>query len=171
MNILPIDFRADRAGATHSMPTQIIRTMLSLSHPSMLDVGKVPATDPSTKFNPVSWTNELLRIMVVEPVSTYKHPAPEVQAHKDAVGLAVNTGLLKAGAMRKRALAAEERTSVDAKKKLIEEAERNEELAKAIERELKEKVNQWNAIMTWIVARKAIVLGEGEDWMTMNHPL
>lgn len=144
--------------------------MLSVSHPSMLEVGKVPATNPSTKFNPVSWTNDLLRVIVVEPVSTYEHPAPEVQAHKDAVGLAVNTTLLRAGAVRRRALGAEEQTSPDTRRRLIKDAEQAEELAKAIERELEEKLNQWHAIMTWIVARKAIVLGENEDWMTVTHP-
>ena len=105
-------------------------------------------------------------------MSTHDHESSEIRAHKDRVGLAVNTGLLRAGANRKRTLAAEDKTSSEERHQLLSEAEENEGLALTIEEELKDgTVSHWDAKMMWLVAQKAILVGKDSDWMTANHPI
>ena len=154
------------------MPTELIRTILSLSISPEFGIGKIPATNPLAKLNPVSWTNDLLRILAVETYSTHEHPSHEVQKHKTSVGLAANTGLLRASVNRKREAAKEIGKATWESENLLKEAEGSEHLAKEIEEQLQNgEVKCWDANMTCIVARKALILGLEEDWMNANHPL
>ena len=153
------------------MPQNLIKVVTSLALAPSLECEPLPPTEASQKFNPVSWTNDVLRILFLDFVSTHDHESSEIRMHKDRVGLAVNTSLLRAGASRERTLAAEGQTSSDERELLLSEAEENEKLALAIENELKEgTVSHWDAKMMWLVAQKAIVVGKDSDWMTANHP-
>ena len=151
------------------MPTQIIKTMLSLSIPSTLNVNNAHATDSSTKINPVSWTNDLLRVLMVDTYSTHKHPSSDIQAYRGAIGFSYYKTLLHSIAVRKRAMAADEQIKSEDKNQLIKEAEENEHLMTAIESEITGIVS-WDATLTWIVARKAIIVDRDQDWMSANHP-
>lgn len=151
------------------MPTQIIKTMLSLSIPSTLNVGNAHATDSSTKINPVSWTNDLLRVLMVDTYSSHKPPSPDIQAYRGSTGFSYYKTLLHTSAVRKRAMAVDEQNTSEDKSQLIKEAEENEHLMTAIESEITGIVS-WDATLNWIVARKAIIVDRDQDWMSASHP-
>lgn len=67
-------------------------------------------------------------------------------------------------------MAADAKIASEEKNQLIQEAEENEQLMEAIESEIIGGKFSWDATMTWIVARKAIIVDKDQDWMTANHP-
>lgn len=165
--------RANPESGIGSMPTEIIKTMLSLSIPSAGNVGSLHATGSLTKFNPsnpVSWTNELLRVLIIDTYSTHKHPSPDIQVLKGATGFSAHKEILRAIAVRKRAMAADAEIKFKDNNQLIKEADENEKLAEAVESEISGGAVSWDATLTWIVARKAIIVDRDQDWMTAIHP-
>lgn len=66
-------------------------------------------------------------------------------------------------------MAADEQNTSEDKSQLIKEAEENEHLMTAIESEIAGIVS-WDATLTWIVARKAIIVDRDQDWMSASHP-
>lgn len=81
----------------------------------------------------------------------------------------MNTQLLLSAAVRKRALAEESQTTEEDKQDLLREAQANENIVKAIGKEITDGITTWDADMTWIVARKAVLVAQDEDWMTARH--
>ena len=92
-----------------------------------------------------------------------------MQAEKDAVGLAINTQLLLSGAARMRGLMQQAQTTKDDKTRLAKRAQENEDLAEAIKVITNQNSTTWNADLTWIVAKKAIVTPLNEDWMSAKR--
>lgn len=123
----------------------------------------------SGQINPVTWTHKLLRILAVETLSTRGHPSPFVQSAKEAIGIAINTKLLRAGAERKRKLSLAPENSQDRSESLEREAQELEVLATGIERDYQAKVHSMDANITRIVARKALQISLEEDWMTASY--
>ena len=121
------------------------------------------STNPHASLNAISFSHDLFRISSLETLSTYHHPSPKIQAEKDAVGLAINCQLLSSGAARMRELS--QRVEEEERDGLIAAAKRYEELAAAIKKATDDKIAKWDADATWIVARKAVVVPQIEDWM------
>ena len=146
-------------------PTQLVKALLTPALPDEEDDPISISTDSSQRYNVLSWDSHLLRLCSLETISTSHHPSPKVQAEKDAVGLAINTQLLLSGAARMRGLMQQAQTTEDKKIELAKCAQENEDLAEAIKAITNQDSTTWNADLTWIVARKAIVAPLDEDWM------
>ena len=142
--------------------------MLALSVQGQIIDESTIATMPTGNLNALSWNRDLLRIITLQTISTHQHPSSKVQAEKDAVGLAVNTRLLRSAATRMRDLAQQKQTTEEGKL-LTQTADKNEKLARTIEKDTKDKVNTWNADLTWIVAKKAMLVSVEEDWMGVRR--
>lgn len=155
-----------------STSTEIIKTMFSLSIPSAGNVGSLHATGSLTKFNPsnpVSWTNNLLRVFIMDTYSTHKHPSPDIQVQRGATRFSAHKDILRAIAARKRAMATDAEMTSEDKNQLIKEADENERLAEAVESEINGGAVSYDATLTWIVARKATIVDKDQDWMTAVH--
>lgn len=91
-----------------------------------------------------------------------------VQAGKKAGVISAATVLLESSISRKKAAALSFSASTVDAQVLCKEIESMEELLEAIKRG--EAVNKdWNLELTWIVAKKAIVLKNDEAWMSIKY--
>ena len=130
---------------------------------------RVTSIGPNSSLNALSWNHDLFRILSLETISTHNHPSSKVQAEKDTVGLAINRQLLLSGATRMRELSRSTDTMEGGKDALIQAADTNEDLAAAIKTATDDRDATWNADMTWLVARKAIIVPLSEDWMSLRR--
>ena len=147
------------------MPTQLVKAIIAPRvHDDRID-HQFTSTKPDLSLNALSWNCDLFRISSLETISTCNHPSRKVQAEKDAVGLAVNTQLLLSGAARMRDLSRQMETVKGRGDELARAAKRNEDLAAAIKAATDDNVTTWDADLTWIVARKAMIVPLDEDWM------
>ncbi len=124
---------------------------------------------PDSSLNALSWNHDLFRILNLETISTHNHTSSKVQVEKDAVGLAINRQLLLSGAARMRELSWKVKTTEDGKNNLAQAANWNEDLAAIIKAATDDKKATWNADLTWIVSRKAMVVPLNEDWMSTRR--
>ena len=111
-----------------------------------------------------------MRIKHLETVSTLNHPSPAVAAVKNMVVISAASNLLESSISRKKAAATDPSTSNMEAKELAKEIESLNELMDAIKRGDGDACNNWNFELTWIVARKAIVVDEKEAWMSIKNP-
>lgn len=152
-------------GLVVSMPTQLVKAILKPTVQDKIVDGKFISARPDSSLNALSWNHDLFRILSLETVSTYNHPSSKVQAEKNAVGLAINRQLLLSGAARMRDLSRKMETVAGRTNELVQAAGRNEELAAAIKTATDDEITTWNADMTWIIARKAMIVPLSGDWM------
>ena len=152
-----------------SMVTDILKSIFSLQFALELSIDTLPPMNSVAKFSPLSWTRDLFRVLVVVPIYTNTHESAFVRTHKTRIALGVNASLLSMAAKRKRASASE--GGVDPlKEDLIREAEEIERLVESLQYEAKEGINDWEFGMVQIVARKAILVGEDDDWQRVGRP-
>ena len=118
----------------------------------------------------MSWTDDLMRIMHLETVSTDDHASPIVETGRNAFILPAAVQFLRLGASRRRALSENPQTLALEAAQLIKDAEVMEQLAEAIKQGKGPGCSNWNTEMTWIVARKALFIGQNEAWMAARHP-
>ena len=111
-----------------------------------------------------------MRISQVQTVSTVKHPSPEVAAIKKTGILQAAVVLLEASLSRRKMIVADPQTSKIEKEKEVEEIESITKLIAVIKRGEDHAFNIWDMEMTWIVARKSIILGVRDAWMSMKYP-
>ena len=117
------------------------------------------------KLNTLTWNGDDFRVWSLDTVSTVHHGDAFVRDQKDAIGLAINTRLLRGAARRNRELAFNKEQSSSEREKRAKLGQKCEDIAQAIEREIAEGQTSWNSLLTWVVARKANVLSKSEDWM------
>ena len=151
------------------MPTQMVKAMLvpKVHDESIDEQGTFEGLNSS--LNPLTWNDDLFRIVNLETVPTHNHTSSKVQVEKDAVGLAINRQLLLSGAARMRELSRNMDTTEGEVDKLAQAAHRNEDLAATIKAATDDKTATWNADLTWLVARKAMVVPLNEDWMSIRR--
>ncbi|KAL9610246.1 MAG: hypothetical protein Q9167_005042 [Letrouitia subvulpina] len=119
--------------------------------------------------NPISWSRNLMRLQHLETLSTLNHPSPTVEAGKRTQVITVGTALLKARLARKTAeLNSTSKPSLEAEG-LAEEIQTMRSVLTAIQSG-PESGESWDYDVTWVVARKAIVLDSTEGWMSLRHP-
>ena len=112
-----------------------------------------------------------MRIKHLETVSAHNHPSPTVAAGKKLLILSVATTLLQSSITRKKAMVAEPQLSSLEKEKLVKELESIGELLQAIKCGEGEACGNWDFELTWIVARKAMIIDEKEAWMSRKYPV
>lgn len=151
------------------MPTQLVKAILNPTIRDEIIDDQLTSTTTNPSLNALSWNHDVFRILNLETVSTHDHPSPKVQEEKNAVGLAVNRQLLLSGAARLRDLSRKTEIVEGLENNFALAARRNEEVAAAIQTATDDKVTTWNADLTWIVARKAIVCPLSEDWMSARR--
>ncbi|MCJ1382989.1 hypothetical protein MMC17_006102 [Xylographa soralifera] len=142
-------------GIVLSLPSALVKAMLAVST-NLIEDGKL---------NTLNWNSDDLRVWSLDTVSTVHHDDAFVHEHKDAIGLAINTLLLRGAARRNRVLASDKQLSSSEREKRAKLGQKCEDIAQAIERETAEGKTSWDSLLTWIVARKANVLSKSEDWM------
>lgn len=113
-----------------------------------------------------------MRLIHMETVSTLNHPSPAVEAGKKAAVMSAATALLKARIFRKHvevnSLFDSETKEKDA---LKDELSAMNKTLEAIERGDDTQNSSWDFDVTWIVARKAIILDDAtQGWMTIKKP-
>ncbi|MCJ1399344.1 hypothetical protein MMC11_002546 [Xylographa trunciseda] len=142
-------------GIVLSLPSALMKAILGVST-NLIEDGKL---------NTLSWNSDDLRVWSLDTVSTVHHADPFVLEHKDAIGLAINTLLLRGAARRNRVLASNKEQSSSEREKRAKLGQKCEDNAQAIQRETAEGQTSWDSLLTWVVARKANVLSKSEDWM------
>ena len=125
---------------------------------------------PDGQLNPISRSTDLMRITQLETISTYNHNSPVVAAGKKPLVLSTAAAFLQAGALRRKQIIADPSTSAGEGEKLLQECREIEELIEAFKRGEKQVCENWEFEMTWIVARKAILVNNGEAWMSTKYP-
>ena len=111
-----------------------------------------------------------MRITQLQTVSTVNHPLPEVAATKKAGILQATVALLEASHSRRKGIVADPQTSDLEQDKEAKEIDSITELIAVIKCGEDHAFNIWDMEMTWIVARKSIILGVKDAWMTMKYP-
>ena len=109
-----------------------------------------------------------MRILHLETVSTLNHPSPLAAAGKKKYLTSAGTAIYNSGISRRKAKLAEPSTSNFEAEKLIEEIN---SLTGWVEQINRGEIDfDWDFEITWIVARKAIVMDEKESWMPIKYP-
>ena len=121
--------------------------------------------------NSVAWTNDVVRILHLETLSTATSLSPLVQAERTNITLTVAIALLNAGAARRKTLATSSSVSGEETEQLVRDAEAMMALVRAIENAEDPGNSRWDGLITWIVGRKAIVTADAEPWMNVRHAM
>ncbi|KAI9667985.1 MAG: hypothetical protein M1821_000805 [Bathelium mastoideum] len=109
-----------------------------------------------------------MRIKQLVTVSTAGHADPQIAVGKKFAVISTASVLLDSSINRNKA-AAENMAGAE-KEKLEKDVLAMTGFMKAIKKGESDAINNWDFEMTWIVARKALVLKEGEMWMTKKYP-
>ncbi|MCJ1312095.1 hypothetical protein MMC25_005769 [Agyrium rufum] len=125
---------------------------------------------PPGQQNPVSWSSDLMRIQHLQTVSTAQHPDPLVAYAKKFAVISAASVLLEASIGRKQAELANGSTLASSKTQLEQDVQQMSGLLDAIKRGEGDAINGWDFEMTWIVARKAMVLDQNTPWMAAKYP-
>ncbi|KAL8939218.1 MAG: hypothetical protein Q9211_002841 [Gyalolechia sp. 1 TL-2023] len=129
------------------------------------------ATLADGQNNPISWSDDLMRLVHLQTVSTLNHPSPAVELGKKAAVMSAATALLKARISRKQGEADSLSNSDSETEGLKEELDAMHRTLEAIERGDETNGSSWDFDVTWIVARKAIILDDvTQGWMTARKP-
>lgn len=110
-----------------------------------------------------------MRITQLQTISSHNHLSPTVAATKKSGILSVAIVLLEASLSRKKAMAADSLTSSQEVEKLDKDVTSISELIEAIKRGEDHACNNWDMEMTWIVARKAIIVDDNGSWMSAKY--
>jgi SAM-dependent methyltransferase len=144
-------------GLLPGIATPLIRTIQSLQ------IELLPGQQ-----NIESRSNDMMRIRHLETISTAHHSDPQVAVGKKFGVISAASVLLESSINRNKA-AAESATGA-LKEKLERDVQAMTALMEAIKRGEGDAINNWDFEMTWIVARKALVLDEEEPWMAKKYP-
>ena len=155
-----VQCRADSNLWCHSIVPPLIKEIQLQSTP----VG------PGLK-NSVAWTNDLIRILHLETLSTATSISPLIQAERTSHTLTVAVALLNAGAARRKKLATSTLGSEEESGQLLRDAEAMMALVRAIENGKDPGNSRWDGLLTWIVGRKTIVTADAEPWMNVRHAM
>lgn len=122
---------------------------------------------PTGTVNPLAWTGQLLRIMQLQTTSTKDHPEPAVQEYTKPIILKTTTSMLQSGIERRKALAADRGKSwPESEEDRFMNDVVSESVGGVANGVQNPKASDWNCEISWIVARKAIFVGQNEAWMT-----
>ncbi|KAF4626945.1 hypothetical protein G7Y89_g11215 [Cudoniella acicularis] len=145
-------------GLTPSMATPLVKAISSSSS----------AKFPSGMVNPMSWTGDILRIMQLQTISTQDHPEAVVRENTSAIIKKATSALLRSGVERRRAIAAHAGSS-EAEEEL-KTAQDMSDFADSFETGNDDPgTSVWNCELTWVVARKAVIKEDSEDWMSARR--
>ncbi|KAL8960810.1 MAG: hypothetical protein Q9193_002544 [Seirophora villosa] len=123
---------------------------------------------PDGQQNILTRNRDLMRLIHLETVSTFKHPSSTVKAGKKAAATSAAVAFLKARIHRKSTMLKDSRESNPLVRKLEEEVEAVKATLETIERGQEDC--SWDFDLTWIVARKAIVQDSSKPWMNVKMP-
>ncbi|KAF2238545.1 hypothetical protein EV356DRAFT_505849 [Viridothelium virens] len=155
----------------HLIPEKIARGLLpGIATPLIRTIQSLQTEVPQGHQNPNSFNSDSMRIRRLETVSTAHIQSAVVIAGKRHVITGAALTLLEPSMRRKRAAAAASSIPSSEKEQLDEDAQEIADLIDAIKREESDAVDNWNFEMTWIIARKAIVMGKTEAWMAIKYP-
>ena len=121
--------------------------------------------------NSVSWTNDLVRIIHLETMSTKTNRSALIQKESTNHTLAAISQLLLAGATRRKIHAVNHSVSVSEKDQLMRDSDAMLALVSAIEKDDYRAANRWDGVLTAIVGRKGIIFEEGNPWMARRHEM
>ncbi|MCJ1433647.1 hypothetical protein MMC27_003011 [Xylographa pallens] len=122
------------------------------------------------QVNAITRSPELMRIINLETVCTRNHSSRAIARGKKAGILGAMVVLLQAGVIRRKALVENSSLHRSKVKKLAKGKQETAELIEAIKRSDPQFSDNWDMEMTWIVARKSIIVNEGEAWMSVKYP-
>ncbi|KAL9619383.1 MAG: hypothetical protein Q9160_005978 [Pyrenula sp. 1 TL-2023] len=120
-------------------------------------------------LNPMAWTEQMLRIMQLQTISTEAHPHPFVPQNTTSIILKTCLSFLQSGVARRKTLQAKDGSiSEPPEDQFI--AKVASELATRLESSDQNAVQDtWGCEVTWIVARKSTILGQDEAWMSARY--
>ncbi|KAL8727029.1 MAG: hypothetical protein Q9166_006327 [cf. Caloplaca sp. 2 TL-2023] len=154
----------------HVIAEKIDRGLLpGIAGPLVKAIVSLPATLADGQKNPISWSEDLMRLIHLQTVSTLDHPSSAVEEGKKAAVMSAATALLMARISRKTT----ELESADVEGR---EAERLREEVESMNKTLKaiqsgdDTNSSWDFDVTWIVARKAIAIDITKGWMSIKKP-
>ena len=124
---------------------------------------------PSGNVNPITWTEQLVRIMHLDTISTTNHPSPVVETGKTNV---IRTGavqLLRAAISRREGILSQMQGSDLDGRRVEDEIQEFKRLGEELEYVKDPASCTWDMAMTTIVARKSFRIDEKEIWMTPKY--
>lgn len=123
---------------------------------------------PEGKFSPLTWTEDIMRIINLETITTINHEAPRVHAMKrDAISLG-SIALLGTALSRRATGAADPTRSVSEVRQLESEGAQIKEILEAIKQGQDPASSTWDMDMTRIIARKVAVADSKGEWMSLR---
>lgn len=156
---------------THIFPTADQLTLISIVTPLLKEIQSLSIPLAPSQHNSVSWTNDLVRIIYLETMSTETSRSALIQKESTNHTLTVISQLLLAGATRRKTRAVDQSVSVSEKDQLMRDSDAMMALVNAIEKGGDPAVNRWDGVLTVIVGRKGIVFEEGNTWMARRHEM
>ncbi|KAL8824066.1 MAG: hypothetical protein Q9191_005325 [Dirinaria sp. TL-2023a] len=121
------------------------------------------------KFNPLTWTEDMIRILHLETISSMNHEAPRVQAMKTDTVMLSALALLNAALSRRAAGVAAPAMSISEVRRLESEAAEIKEIIEAIKKSEDPASSTWDMEMTRILARKVAVADRKGAWMSLRR--
>jgi len=117
----------------------------------------------------MSWTEDCMRILHLDTISTMNHPFPAVHAGKKQAVKTTAAELLKPGRSCRTARASQTQISSVEAQDLREDVEAMEGFLDGWNQDRDPSCNEWDFAMTSIVARKALVIEEHQEWMVAKQ--
>lgn len=111
-----------------------------------------------------------MRVTQLETLSTYNHSSPVVAAGKKPLILSTIVAFLQAGVLRRKMVLADPHTPDSEGETLLQQSREIEELIESFKRGDDQICENWDFEMTWIVARKCILVSKGDAWMAAKYP-
>lgn len=112
-----------------------------------------------------------MRVTHLETVSTTGHSSTTVLNEKSTIVISAALQLIHAGISRRQAKAADPQTSASEMEQLTKDVGAMMKLTEAITKGEVEAQSNWDLAMTWIVARKAVYMGQQDAWMSNRYTL
>ena len=118
---------------------------------------------------PIGWSEDAVRVLHVDTFSTLNHPSPVVEAGKRQGIKLTAIQLLQAALMRRLDLTAQSDPLAKEAETVTREIEDLRHLLRAWNDGTDPACNDWNFVMTSIVARKALIMHQRDAWMIAKY--
>jgi hypothetical protein len=147
----------------------VLRTVVSLSTTNSSGSAVVDLAHVGGRVNLATRSSCPCRLLTYDPLLIWKHPSADVRAAGHKALSAAYRSMLKKAAVDARLAADRVDMSQDEVTKLSKDAERNEIIVAVVEAEEQAGAFQWQWSLTWIVVQKAVIVGNGDDWLNATH--
>ena len=143
----------------------------SIVNPLVRELHNVSESCDTNQRNPVTWTNNLIRILHLETFSTATNASPLIESQQTKHTLSLAVLLLETGAERRALLATNSTVPQPERDQLLRDVKAMRSLIEYIEAGEGPARCRWDGLLTLIVGKKAMFSAVDEPWMEARHAL